>query len=239
VSVVNFGHAPAITNIRTLFSMQTLHTLNLFTHVVFGTIGLVIGLITLMYQNRPKQHIRYGRYFLYILTVVVATAFIGILFFRSNPFLLMLTLLAGYVGYSGYRAVRLRERQISGVDVFLAFSVLIAGGLYMRSMQLAGGNWPPAVVYPTLSALILVAGYDLIKRFWLFQRIKTWWLYEHIYKMMSAYNALASAFAGTVLPQYKPYSQILPTVVCLSFIAYFIWKRARGRSRSSVTLMSR
>ena len=108
--------------------MQTLHTLNIFTHIFFGTVGLVIGLITLAYQSHAQRHIRYGRYFLYALTVVVVTAFIGILFFRSNPFLLMLTLLGGYVGYSGYRPVRLRERQASGIEVLLALGVLAAAG---------------------------------------------------------------------------------------------------------------
>lgn len=218
--------------------MQTLHTANILVHVICGTIGLIIGLVALFYQNNPQQHVRYGRYFMYTLTVVVATAFIGILFFRSNPFLLMLTLLGGYVGYSGYRAIRLRERKSSVIDMLLAISVLTAGSLYLSSMQLAGGNWSPAVVYPTLLALVLVAGYDLVKHFWLFHRLRTWWLYEHIYKMMSALNALFSAFAGTVLPQFKPYSQILPTVVCLNLIAYFIWKRAKER-RKSMTLLTK
>jgi len=216
--------------------MQALHTLNIFTHVGFGTIGLALGLLALLYQDNSRQHMRYGRYFLYALTVVVATAFIGILFFRSSPFLLMLTLLGGYVGYSGYRAVRLCERQTSRLDVSIAVIVLVAGGLYLRSMQLAGGNWSPAVVYPTLSALVFVAGYDLIKHFWLYKRLRTWWLYEHIYKMVSAYSAILSAFSGTVFPQYKPYSQILPSILCVSAIAYFIWKRARGRQRLAVPL---
>ena len=220
------------------FPMQTLHTINITIHVLFGTIGLLIGLVALFYQNKPQRHSQYGRYFLYILTVVVSTAFIGILFFRSSSFLLILTLLAGYVGYSGYRAVRLRERRSSTVDVLLAGSVLITGGLYLRSMQLAGGNWSPAVVYPTLSGLVLVAGYDLLKHIWLFRRLRTWWLYEHIYKMLSAYNALVSAFAGTVLSHYKPYSQILPSVVCVGAIVYFIRKRAKKHRTATGRPMS-
>ncbi|MFD2933769.1 hypothetical protein [Spirosoma flavum] len=219
--------------------MQTLHTANIIIHVFFGTIGLLIGLVALFYQNRPQQHIRYGRYFMYSLSIVVVSAFVGILFFRSNPFLLILTVLAGYVGYSGYRAVRLRDRQTSTFDVLLAISVVVVGGLYLRSMQVAGGNWSPAVVYPTLSALVLVAGYDLVKHFWLFTRLRTWWLYEHIYKMMSAYSALASAFAGTVFPQYKPYSQILPSAVGLSIIAYFIWKRVRERKKPAISVSNK
>jgi hypothetical protein len=216
--------------------MQTLHTINVFVHVLFGTIGLLIGLVVLAYQNQPRQHIRYGRYFLYVLSIVVGTALFGVLVFRSSSFLVVLTFLAGYVGYSGYRAVRLRESRTSVVDRLIALGVLLAGGLYLISMQVAGGNWSPAVVYPTLSALVLVAGYDLLKHFWLFQRLKTWWLYEHIYKMLSAYSALLSAFSGTVLSQYKPYSQILPSVICVSAIVYFIWKRVRETNSRTQSL---
>ncbi|WP_338876231.1 hypothetical protein WBJ53_11320 [Spirosoma sp. SC4-14] len=209
--------------------MQTLHTVNLVIHVSLGTLGLLLGLITLIYQNQYQRHIRFGRYFLYALTVVVATALIGILFFRSNPFLLMLTLLGGYVGYSGYRSVRLKEKRSSPADTLLTISVLVASILYARSIQLAAGSWSPAVIYSTMSALWLVTGYDLIKHLWLYQRLQNWWLYEHIYKMMSAYSALASAFSGTVLSHFKPYSQILPSVVCILFIIYFIRKQIEKR----------
>ncbi|GAB3989916.1 hypothetical protein GCM10028807_15920 [Spirosoma daeguense] len=211
--------------------MQTLHTFNIVTHIAFGTIALFIGLIALFYQNSSQRHVRFGRYFLYCLSIVVGTALIGILFFRSSPFLLMLTLLGGYVGYSGYRTVRLRERKSSALDALITITVLIAGCMYVYSMQLAGGNWSPSVIYSTLSALTLVGCYDLLKYFWLYNRLKSWWLYEHIYKMLSAYSAILSAFAGTVLPDYKPYSQILPSVLCICAIVYFIWQQARNRRK--------
>lgn len=216
-----------------------IHTLNIFTHVGAGTLALLLGLLALVYQNKASQHSRFGRYFLYALTVVVATAFIGILFFRSNPFLLMLTLLGGYVGYSGYRAVRLREQQTSVLDVSMSVFVLVAGGLYLRSLQVGDSNWSPVVVYSTLLALVLVAGYDLIKHFWLYKRLRTWWLYEHIYKMLSAYSAILSAFSGTVFSQYKPYSQILPSALCVSAIVYFIWVRIRARRPATVQVADR
>ena len=165
----------------------------------------------------------------------MVTAFIGVLFFRSNSFLLILTLLGGYVGYSGYRTIQLRERPASGIEVLIAIGVLATGGLYLRSVQAAGGNWSPAVVYPTLSALVLVTGYDILKRVWLTDQLKTWWLYEHIYKMISAFSALLSAFSGTVLSQFKPYSQIIPSALCVSAIVYFIWKQIRSRKEIPYT----
>jgi hypothetical protein len=211
--------------------MPLFHKLNIFIHISFGTIALVIGFIALLNQGRPRRHIRYGRYFLYLLCVVVGTALIGSLLFRSTPFLFMLTLLSGYGGYSGFRIIQRRESPATFADLLIAGGVLVAGILFLMYAQQSDKNWSPAVIYPTLSALVLLTGYDLIKHVWLFRPLKTWWLYEHIYKMCSAYNAILSAFTGTVLPQFKPYSQILPTVLCLVIIAYFIRKRVLARKR--------
>ena len=207
--------------------MQMLHTLNLVIHVSCGTIALLIGFIALLKRSQLKVHKRFGRYFLWLLAVVVTSGFVGFLLFRSNSFLLMLTFLSVYVGYAGYRNIQLREDRSSTTDVVIAVVALASGCLYLVSMQLSGGNWSPSVIYPTLGALVLVTLYDLVKHFWLHPQLKNWWLYEHIYKMVSAYSAIASAFVGTVLPGLKPFSQIGPSTLALIFIIYAIWQQAR------------
>jgi hypothetical protein len=196
--------------------------LNLSLHVLAGTVALVVGLFALLVRKPSGKHFRYGRLFLYLLTGVVGTGFTGLLFFRSSSFLLMLTLLAGYVGYAGYRAVQLREKRSSRLDAMAAVVALAVGIIYLFYLEKAGGNWSPQVVYSTLAALGLVTTYDLLKHFLLHERLKTWWLYEHIYKLVSAYSAILSAFMGTVLPGFKPYSQLGPTVLCLWLIGFFI-----------------
>jgi hypothetical protein len=157
---------------------------------------------------------------------VVGTGFIGLVFFRSSSFLLMLTLGAGYHVYAGYRAVQLRRQRSTRPDALVAGGALAVGLLYLFYLRQADGNWAPPVVYSTLAALALVTGYDLLKYFWLHERIQSWWLYEHIYKMLSAYSAILSAFMGTVLPGFKPYSQLGPSVLCLWLIVFFIWRQA-------------
>jgi len=211
-----------------------IHTINISIHVLAGTIALIIGTITIISPKGSRAHRRFGWYFLILLSVVVATGFFGWLFFRSNSFLLMLTVLSGYVGYTGYRAIKLREQRLTGTDIIHTISALTAGVAYMMWLNQSNTNWSPSVVYPTLSALVLVAVYDLLKYFWLHPRIKGWWLYEHIYKMVSAYSAILSAFCGTVLPQFKPYSQILPSVLSLWVIVFFIVKYARRPLRSTL-----
>ncbi len=213
--------------------MQMLHSFNISLHVLAGTVALVIGLLALTVRKPSARHFRYGRYFLYLLAVVVGTGFTGLLFFRSSSFLLMLTLLAGYDGYAGYRAVQLRARRSSRADALVAAATLTAGLLYVGYLRQADGNWAAPVVYSTLAALALVTGYDLLKHCWLHERLKSGWLYEHIYKMVSAYSAILSAFTGTVLPGFKPYSQLGPSVLCLWLIVFFIWREAVSRRKLS------
>jgi hypothetical protein len=55
-------------------------------------------------------------------------------------------------------------------------------------------------------------------------------LYEHVYKNDLGISALLSAFGGTVLPDYHPYSQAGPGAFCVWLIVFFIWQRTRLRT---------
>ncbi|MEO1260763.1 MAG: hypothetical protein AAFZ15_18335 [Bacteroidota bacterium] len=85
--------------------------------------------------------------------------------------------------------------------------------------------WAPVVIYSTVGALILVIVYDffryLIPR-GLYEKDRIW-IYEHIYKMTSAFAALLSAFTGTVLEEYQPHSQYLPSVLGILLIFGFMF----------------
>jgi hypothetical protein len=205
--------------------LHLLHPILIALHVLAGSSALIMGILTILSAKHVNRHKRYGLYFLRLLAIVVVTGLAGLLFFHANSFLLMLTLLSGYVGYAGYRTVQLRQRRSSAFDVMVAGSVLVAGAVYVGWLRQSEGNWAPSVVYSTLAALAMVTVYDLCKHFWLQERLKRLWIYEHIYKMVSAFSALLSAFIGTVLPNYKPYSQIGPSVVCVWLIVYLIWRR--------------
>lgn len=217
--------------------MQTLHALNISVHVLFGTAALLIGLVAVWTNQQLIAHRRYGRLFLLTLTVVVGSAGIGVLLFRPNPVLIILSLLSGYVGYSGYRVIQLRGRRPSFTDWLLALVVLLLGAGYGLAARHTPG-WSPAVIYSTLAALLLVTSYDLVKYGWLFDRLKGGWIYEHIYKMLSAYNAILSAFAGTVFPHHKPYSQLGPTFLFLGALSYFILRQNRRKRGNPVKTLS-
>jgi uncharacterized membrane protein len=210
-----------------------MHTINLVIHISAGTLALGLGLFSICSVKGSALHRRFGRYFLYLLSVVVVTGFLGLLFFRTNPFLLMLTVLAGYVGYAGWRNIKLKETRSKPHDVFIAATCLCAGVSYAvyLSKQSAGG-WLPSVVFSTLTALAVVTIYDLLKYFFFHQRLKSFWVYEHIYKSLSAFSAIFSAFTGTLLPGFKPYSQIGPSTLVLWLIGFYVVREIRQRKRT-------
>lgn len=192
---------------------------------------MLLGIVLLIARKGTVFHKRWGLIFVRLLLVVNVSAFLGWLFFRSNPFLLMLTLLASYNTYSGYRVVRLKEQRGNWLDIMAPVIALATSLFYLFYLMQSGNNWSPAVIYPTVGALSLVTSYDIMKNFLFHSKIKHWWLYEHIYKITSAFGAVLSAFVGTVLPQYKPWSQAGPGVVCWMIIIFFIIVEARKRNQ--------
>ncbi len=202
--------------------MHAFHSVNITIHISFGLLALGLGLAALRAPKKRGSHTKWGRYFLYAISVVVGTGLVGALLFRASPFLVMLTLLAGYVSYAGWRNVRLREQRSSGFDVALAGIAFASGLLFLGIAKASEAHWNPSVLYSTFGALSLVTTYDAVKYFWLHERLKSGWIYEHIYKMTSAFSALVSAFAGNVLPQFQPYSQLGPSLLGVVMMLWFM-----------------
>jgi hypothetical protein len=208
-----------------LFQESLPHTANVLVHVAFGTLALGAGLVALLARKGGRLHIRYGRLFLGFLAVVILTATVGIVAFGFRAFLGVITLLAAYQAYSGYRILRTRWTGLQGQDAVVALAGLATTALFLWFLDSTRTPWSPVVVYPTLGTLAVVALYDLARFAFPARWLRKTWFYEHLIKMLGAYNAVVSAFAGTVLAAWQPYSQILPSVLGLAatmgFIVYF------------------
>ena len=198
--------------------MTSLHSLNIIIHVLAGVVGLVTGFLAIGTRKGGKNHIKSGRIFLKIITVVILTGLIGVFVFHRNTFLLVITLLSGYTAFSGIRALRLHGNKPVCADYIIPILVLSSGIYYLYYIKSIGLFWQPVIIYSTLGALAFVTVYDLLKFFIPVSVLQKLYVHEHVYKMTSSLIALVSAFTGTVLPQFKPYSQILPTVVGFVYI---------------------
>ena len=205
--------------------LSLLHKINVLIHITAGSLALLTGTIILLTIKGTPFHKRSGRFFLLMLSVVILTGLIGVFVFGRNTFLLIITVLSGYLGYSGYRAVKTRSNKPVAMDICMAILCLALVGYFLYYFNSIGMIWSPVIIYSTVGYLIFIVGYDLLRGFIPASAYRNLWLYEHILKMVSAFTALLSAFLGTVLPQYHPYSQFVPsvfgTLLAIGFIIYF------------------
>ncbi|GAA4384686.1 hypothetical protein [Hymenobacter koreensis] len=213
--------------------MELLHHLNIGLHILFGSVGLLLGLVPMFSRHGGARHIRFGRWFLRVLTVVLATAVLGLAVFNFRPFLAIVVMLTVYQAWSGYRVMRTRTTGPTHADAAFSAVFLLGSIGFLLTLHLIDLVWSPVVIYSSLGFLIALTIYDLAR----FAFVPLWrrklWLYDHIWKMISSYFALVSAFTGTVLAQYQPYSQFLPSMVGtalgVSFILYYALRRAPAR----------
>ncbi len=214
--------------------METIHQTNIFIHILAGIIGIGIGLVILFLPKFSKVHAKLGRGFIWVFSVVIITAFIGSIGFRGSSFLLLLTVGAGYSAFSGFRNVKLKSNRLELIDVLVALGSVLLGGALIVYVQSTQQDWDPKVIYFTYGSLGMTVTYDLLRYLIKKERYEKLWLYEHIYKMISALTALLSAASGNVFPKsFQPESQYLPSVIGLSlaigFIVYFKFSKRVGR----------
>jgi len=206
------------------FSMTPLHLTNIIVHVTAGSLGLLLGAAALLTRKGGARHRKVGRLFLMVLSVVILTGLIGVFVFGRNTFLLVITMLSAYLGFSGFRIIRSKSNQPRTLDMVVAILTLITVVYFLYYFRSIGMIWSPVIIYSTVGYLSLIIAYDFLRYLIPRERYGGLWLYEHILKMVSAFSGILSAFVGTVLPQYQPYSQFLPstfgTLIAIGFMVY-------------------
>lgn len=213
---------------------MNIHQVNIIIHVISGTSGLILGIIALLSLKGGKVHNTSGRYFLLLMIVVILTGLIGVFVFGRNTFLLVITVLSGYVAFSGYRTTKDKSNKPKILDIGVAIISLLVLLYFLYYFKKIGMIWAPVIIYSTVGALLIVILYDFIRYFIpakTYKRNKLW-LYEHIYKMTSAFGALLAAFSGTVLDDYQPHSQYIPSALGMMVIfGFMIYVNKRGLKR--------
>lgn len=181
-----------------------------------------------------KLHTKIGNLFLRLLLIVIITGLIGVFVFNRNTFLLIITVLSAYYGFSGYRVLQTKNNKPKLLDISIAIISLIAVFYFLYYFKSIGMYWSPVIIYSTFGALVMIIVYDFLRYLIPKDTYKNIWLYEHIYKMIGAFTALLSAFSGTVFENYQPYSQFLPsvfgTLLQIGFITYYVRKFKKIKS---------
>ncbi len=219
--------------------MEILHKSNIFIHVMAGTIALILAIVAIISNKRKFFHKKVGKIFLVFMSIVILTGLLGVFIFGRNSFLLVITALSGYFGFSGYRVLRTKSNEPRLLDIAVAILTISTVFYFLYYFKTIGMIWKPVVIYSTVGAIIMVISYDLLRYFIPKTKYQKLWLYEHIYKMIGAFTALLSAFSGTVFYKYEPYSQMLPsvfgTLLQIGFIVYYYRKFSTTTITSSST----
>jgi len=208
-----------------------LHWTNLGIHIAFGTAALVLGLIAICTPKGGRLHRSTGRLFIYAYLVVVSTAVIGLLVFDFRSFLAVVTVLSIYDVFAGWRALQLRGKRPQTIDRAASVLGALTPWIFIVVMRRLHQPWAPVLTWSILGGLIAMSSYDLLRNVLPITWLRRVWVQEHLVKMMSAYVAITSAFAGTVFARYMPWAAIAPSAVGFMVIIGFLiagpraWKR--------------
>ncbi len=207
---------------------DTLHLVNIYTHVFFGSAAMLIGLWPMITKKGQKTHRKTGKLYLLMVSGVLITAFLGALFFDFRPFLFLLTILVFYTSFVSYRTLKLKDKRPGKFDILVNIIGASAVVFYLFFFDIEAAAMNRPVVYATAGSLGFHVIYDFGKHFYSKNWLRNSWLNDHIFRVMSSYGGLICAFAGNVLDEaYQPWSQLLPSVITYTIMAYFMMKYRR------------
>lgn len=200
----------------------------IMTHVVFGSIALISGAISMITKKGDFLHKKSGTVFYYALLMATIISFIiSSMPNHKSPFLFFLGLFTLYFIIGGYRSLRFKEKNASfWIDKIIAYTILFTGVFMMTYPILFEGK---------INSILLVFGavgilfgiVDLL----LFQNLNTIkknWLKIHLSKMISGYVATVTAF---IVNQWNfgIWSWFTPTIFGNIFIVYWLIKLNRKK----------
>ncbi|HEY9403740.1 MAG TPA: hypothetical protein VIQ24_13835 [Pyrinomonadaceae bacterium] len=219
--------------------MKSLSSFLLVTHIIAGSLAVVVGLVALVapkpVRAAGRAHKKSGRLFLYMMCVVIGTATVLTLI-SLNPYFAGLTAASAVAVFSGSRVLSRKRPDLDAkqsarpVD-WIVTLVILAVGVSLIALGAAGGitkNLP--VVYSLGVGSVLYAGYDLYR----FARplappfSPNLWLYEHLVKMIGGYFGAVAAFSGSVLLLLpEPWRQLWATSLgqTLAVVLVFYYRR--------------
>ncbi|UHO39950.1 hypothetical protein H5J24_07990 [Chryseobacterium capnotolerans] len=114
--------------------------------------------------------------------------------------------MAAYNTYSDFRILKEKSNRFYIKDIVAMLGALAIALVFMYYLKFIGFLWNPVVIYSGVGYLLLVISYDVFRYCIPRSRYGNLWRYEHSSKMISTMGVLLSAFVGTLLPDYKPYS---------------------------------
>lgn len=182
--------------------MSPIHEFFNLSHAFSGALVLFAGLLAIIARKRKGLHTWAGLLYFIGMMWVCISAWICIVFFRFNLFLLVIGVFSFYLTFSGYRVLKRRQLgEQTWVDWAAAIISMLAGmGLIVFGLGMPyflKGNFP--IAYRALCVLFgwftFKSAYDDIIIFRSqTMDAKMWWWYHHMQAMLGSYICAVTAF---------------------------------------------
>jgi uncharacterized membrane protein len=196
-------------------------------HIAVAVVAFVAAPCALAVVKGGAWHRRFGTVFVASMAIVAISGF-PLAVSRSNWFIALISVFAGYLVFAGYRAARLKSNDARALDWTFAIIAALGGiGLIARgiSMQRLG---PVAIVF---GAILLLSATSDMTRFRRPPKDARERIRVHLRSMLAAYITTITAFSVVNLHVLPPLARWLwPTVVGVPIITW--WAR-RYRSNDA------
>ncbi|MCW5923655.1 MAG: DUF2306 domain-containing protein [Saprospiraceae bacterium] len=210
--------------------MESLRLALLWTHIFFGFLALLAGLIALGSAKGGKTHRRAGTVFFNSMLAVAFSA-LALASISHNWYLFYIAVFALYQNYSGYRAVRDKSLRPSPLDWLVWVVAVVVAVLMLLTKHLV------LLVFGGIMALLTARDLMLFSAVLRGKALpKQQWLIRHIGMMVGAYIATVTAFVVVNLQTFNPMwlPWLAPTALGLPFMAYWMRRTRQTKKQTSV-----
>lgn len=172
----------------------------LWLHIFAGFAAFFIAPAVMVVKKGGKTHRKWGKIYLYAMTVVALTALI-LAGFRPNLFLFFIAIFSYYFAFSGYRVLR-RKRPDKGqkaeaIDwgIAIAAFLVCSGMLVWGASHAFAQNWGFAAILLTFGGIGSVGVATDMRKFIRPSQDKNAWWFDHMGGMVGSYIAAVTAFS--------------------------------------------
>jgi len=209
--------------------MEQTITILIYVHALFGGLGLITGIGSMILKKGGKQHRKMGKLFsIGMVTSSLVSVPIAWAPGHENLFLFLIAVFTIYMVLAGNRSLTFKphiKQKATTADFLISgsmllFSIFMVG---LGSIGLLNGQYAAATLY------LMFGGFGLlftIRDFLFYKRFtetKNAWLLNHIARMMGALIASITAFGVTGLRIESILAWIVPSVLGTIYIIY--WRR--------------
>lgn len=215
--------------------MKTIADVVLVSHIIAGFVALFAAPVAMVTLKGSLWHRRAGKLYFWAMAAVALSSLV-LVFFRPNPFLLLVAVFSFYMAFTGYRVLYRKNGERGTALDWLASGLTFHSGVGLITL----GLWQPTSMFAGAPVAAIVFGAlaaaGSLRDMWGYAHKPAdprAWLYGHISGMLGAYIATLTAFSAVNFVFLPPVVRWLwPTVIGIPAISMWIahYKR-RFRAR--------